>query len=111
MPGYLTFRGLRIKMKQGGQTMKIRVLITVSGKVQGVGFRRCAGEAARCHGVAGWVKNLYNGDVQLCIEGERKNVRALIEWCHKGPPLSKVIGVTVEPSVFREEFTEFAIIS
>jgi acylphosphatase len=90
--------------------MKIRVVITVSGKVQGVGFRRHAGEAALCHGVTGWVKNLHNGDAQLCVEGDRRQVRRLIEWCRKGPPLAEVRKITIEPSVFRGEFTEFVII-
>jgi acylphosphatase len=90
--------------------MKIRVVITVSGKVQGVGFRRCAGEAALRHGVAGWVKNLYNGDVQMCVEGDRRRVRSLIEWCRKGPYPAVIERITIEPSVFRGEFTEFVII-
>ena len=90
--------------------MKIRVVITVSGKVQGIGFRRYAGEAALRLGITGWVKNLSNGDVQLCVEGDRRNVRAVVEWCRKGPPLADVRGITVEPSVFRGEFTEFVII-
>ena len=90
--------------------MKIRVVITVSGKVQGVGFRHCAGETAIRYGVAGWVKNLHNGDVQLCVEGDRPNVRRFIEWCRNGPPLADIRRITIEPSVFRDEFTEFVII-
>ncbi len=90
--------------------MKIRVVITIAGKVQGVGFRRHAGEAARRHGVNGWVKNLHNGDVQLCVEGDRRQVREVIEACRKGPPRADVRSITIDPSVFVGEFTEFAII-
>lgn len=90
--------------------MKIRVVITVSGKVQGVGFRSSAVEAALSSGVTGWVKYLYNGDVQLCVEGDRRNVRSIIEWCRKGPPLADVGRITIEPSVFRSEFDDFVII-
>ena len=90
--------------------MKIRVVITVSGKVQGIGFRRYAVEAALRLGITGWVKNLYNGDVQLCVEGDRSHVRSLIEWCRKGPPLADVKRITIEPSVFLGEFSEFVII-
>ena len=44
-------------------------LVTYTGKVQGVGFRAAAVEIARDYPVAGWVKNLSDGRVQLLAEG------------------------------------------
>ena len=44
----------------------------VSGDVQGVGFRYRANYAARGLGLTGYVRNLYNGKVELEVQGERE---------------------------------------
>ncbi len=47
-----------------------RQRIIYSGQVQGVGFRATALRLAQPLAVAGWVKNLPNGSVELVVEGE-----------------------------------------
>jgi len=44
--------------------------ICYSGRVQGVGFRYTAQHLAAGYDVAGFVRNLPNGDVELVVEGE-----------------------------------------
>lgn len=39
--------------------------IIVSGKVQGVGFRNAVYQLATRHGIAGQVRNLHNGTVEI----------------------------------------------
>ena len=52
----------------------------VSGDVQGVGFRYRANYAARGLGLTGYVRNLYNGKVELEVQGERELIsRFLVE--------------------------------
>ncbi len=51
-------------------TMNKRLHIYYSGSVQGVGFRYMALNAARALSIAGWVKNLDDGRVELVLEGE-----------------------------------------
>ena len=41
-----------------------------SGNVQGVGFRFTAIDLARKYAVKGWVKNVYDGGVEVVAEGE-----------------------------------------
>lgn len=89
--------------------MKMRATVTIKGLVQGVAFRRYTVEQANRLKVAGWVKNLANGDVQGCFEGDTENVTALIDWCRKGPPRARVDKVTVEQDSFRGEFDDFDI--
>ncbi len=87
--------------------MKMRAMVTVKGIVQGVSFRYYTIEKAMQHNVRGWVKNLGNGDVQGCFEGEERDVKALIDWCRIGPPLASVDEVNVEPEDYIGEFTDF----
>jgi acylphosphatase len=50
-----------------------------SGRVQGVGFRYTASHLASGFAVAGFVRNLPNGDVELLAEGEADQVEALLK--------------------------------
>jgi len=49
-----------------------------SGRVQGVGFRYAALQVAREFEIAGWVRNLADGRVQLEVEGAPGEVTAYI---------------------------------
>lgn len=67
----------------------IRFLVT--GRVQGVGFRRaCEKEAARIGGLAGWIRNLESGQVEIMVQGEDRAVETLALWCSKGSTFSRV---------------------
>jgi acylphosphatase len=48
--------------------------VIYEGRVQGVGFRFTAVELAAGHAVAGWVRNLPTGEVELVAEGEADQV-------------------------------------
>jgi acylphosphatase len=58
----------------------------VSGRVQGVGFRDWTRATAARLGVAGWVRNLDDGTVELAARGEAEAVEALLDACRSGPP-------------------------
>ncbi|MCF8278489.1 MAG: acylphosphatase [Flavobacteriales bacterium] len=85
------------------------VSITVSGKVQGVWFRKFTCDKAKMMGLAGTVQNLPNGDVFICATGTTEQVTALEEWCWQGSPESKVIDVVSEESELNS-FSDFQII-
>ena len=89
--------------------MKIRAMITVKGLVQGVNFRYYTQQTALLHSVSGWVQNLPDGSVAACLEGEELDVRAVIDWCRKGPDWARVDEALVEIGEFRGEVTGFEI--
>jgi acylphosphatase len=89
--------------------MKVRTTITVAGRVQGVAFRNYTQKTAFDLGVRGWVRNLPNGDVEGCFEGDDAAVRALVEWCRSGPPAARVERMTVGEGVYTGEFGSFDI--
>jgi acylphosphatase len=69
---------------------RVRVRLRVSGLVQGVFYRQStAGEATRL-GLAGWVRNLPDGSVEVVAEGRRAEVERLVAWCRRGPPAARV---------------------
>lgn len=62
----------------------VRKHIIFSGRVQGVGFRYTACYLARSLGLTGWVKNLWDGDVEMEVQGDPKSVARLVERLHEG---------------------------
>jgi acylphosphatase len=82
--------------------------IRVSGRVQGVGFRYNAREAAFHYGINGYIRNQSNGDVYIEAEGIRENVDQFIAWCRQGPPRARVDAVDVTEGEVRG-FREFLV--
>ena len=68
-----------------------RVRVTISGRVQGVGFRYFTQREGERLGLVGWVKNLSNGDVEAEAEGDEAQVDAFVEAMRRGPPASRVL--------------------
>lgn len=89
--------------------MKIRVLVSITGLVQGVSFRYHTLEKAGQLGVVGWVRNVANGSVQGCFEGDKQDVMALVDWCRTGPRHARVDEVLFRQEPFTGEFTLFQI--
>lgn len=67
-----------------------RVHILVSGRVQGVFFRKATQQQAKRLGVLGSAKNLPDGRVEIIAEAETATLEAFIAWCHKGPIAARV---------------------
>lgn len=68
----------------------------VSGMVQGVGYRFFAQRVAARIGVAGYVKNLGDGRVEVYAIGEPDQLDALREDLARGPMGASVTGVEAE---------------
>ena len=62
----------------------IRRKALVSGRVQGVFYRDTCRTVANEHGVAGTARNLADGRVEVVLEGEERDVDAVIAWCRSG---------------------------
>lgn len=69
------------------------VHIYVSGRVQGVGFRFYTIKCAHKYCVAGWVKNLYDGRVEIEAEGTVPNLRLFLDEIRIGPAHAHVSNV------------------
>lgn len=74
----------------------VAVRIVVTGRVQGVGFRWHVREAGRRESLAGWVRNLPDGSVELIARGDPGGVDRLQASVRAGPTGSIVESVNVE---------------
>lgn len=83
------------------ETGRIRRIVRVRGRVQGVGFRMDAAAAAARLGVCGTVRNLLDGSVEAAVEGEPAQVEAMIEHLRRGPVSARVDGVNVRREELR----------
>ena len=63
---------------------------TVSGQVQGVGFRYSALAQARRLGLSGWVANRADGAVEGVACGAAENLAAFRTWLQRGPQMAQV---------------------
>lgn len=82
-------------MTEEARPDRVRAHVWVSGHVQGVYFRAYAEDEVAFREVAGWIWNAADGRVEAVFEGERASVEAMIRWCHRGSPASRVTGVEV----------------
>lgn len=71
------------------------VTITVTGRVQGVGFRYALRAEAERLGTRGWVRNRRDGAVEALVAGDPDAVEGVIAWAHDGPPSARVADVDV----------------
>lgn len=69
--------------------------IIVRGRVQGVGYRNFTQLEALALGVAGWVRNRENGDVEAVFAGPTAAVNELCARCRQGPRHAIVESVDV----------------
>jgi acylphosphatase len=60
--------------------------VVVRGVVQGVGFRYFVRHSAQRLELAGWVRNLPDGGVEVAAGGESASVQDLRELLATGPP-------------------------
>ena len=82
----------------------------VSGTVQGVGFRFFAERTASSLGVGGYVKNLFDGRVEVYAIGSAEEMEALKNALQHGPRMAAVERVDEEDAdILRDYANVFSI--
>jgi acylphosphatase len=75
---------------------RVRVRVVVRGRVQGVGYRWSARQAAERLALAGIATNRRDGSVLVEVEGPPGKVEAMLDWLRGGPSGAEVTAVHVE---------------
>lgn len=83
------------------------VQVIVHGYVQGVFFRDFTSRRAKELGLAGHVRNLPSGAVEVRAEGERKRLEELIGHLKVGPPGAVVKKLEVSWSEYSGSYSHF----
>ena len=86
-----------------------RLHATVHGRVQGVGFRYFVMECANRLELTGWVRNRFNGTVELVAEGTQDKLDNLIRDLEHGSRSSNVTRVDHQMMAASGEFPRFGI--
>ena len=87
----------------------IRFHAFVHGVVQGVGFRFFVLKTAHDLQITGWVRNRYDGTVEVLAEGSLKKIQALENALQRGPSGARVSEVISEKSQSSGEFENFTV--
>ena len=89
--------------------MQVGLHIIVQGVVQGVGFRYFVHRYATNLGLTGRVQNLYNGDVEVEVEGERSLLESFIVEVKIGTRSAHVKDLKLEWQAFENKYRSFEI--
>jgi len=85
------------------------VYLRIVGRVQGVYFRQSTREKAEELGIAGTVRNVEDGSVEVYAEGKTEQMHVFIGWCNVGPSAATVTKVEIHESPLKN-FDGFRII-
>lgn len=79
------------------------IKFTVTGGVQGVGFRYHTARFGMKTGVTGYAKNLNNGDVEVLVCGDESQIIEMQQYLRQSPPSASVESLeseNVEPKPY-----------
>ena len=89
---------------------RIRLHAVIQGHVQGVGFRMFVLQAAQVLSLNGFVRNTWEGDVEVVAEGEQGKLELLLADLRNGPRGAHVINVTVRWLEATGEYKRFGMV-
>jgi acylphosphatase len=86
-----------------------RINAVIIGKVQGVFFRDCTRDEAKRLRLTGWVRNRPDGSVETEVQGDKAEIRRMLNWMRQGSPMSAVVKVIHEQISVNEQEKDFVI--
>ena len=89
------------------QTTIETLIVRVTGRVQGVGFRLATVRRAHLEGVGGWVRNNDDGSVEALVQGTADQVDRMLEWMRQGPPQARVDEIASQREYTDRRFPRF----
>jgi acylphosphatase len=70
--------------------------VTITGRVQGVGYRAWVERQARARHLEGWVRNRRDGSVEALFAGPADVVSEMVTLCRRGPVSARVDAIRDE---------------
>ena len=95
--------------KMGKEDNLKKLEITISGRVQGVGFRYFVLQNAIGLGIKGYVRNTYNEKVQVVAIAENTTMENFLMELRKGPRMSVVENLEIVELASAGDYENFRI--
>ena len=92
------------------ETQDYRLHARITGTVQGVGFRYFVMQSAQELGLTGWVRNRWDGSVEVTAEGSHNMLNTLLVKLRRGPLSASVEDMQYEFSDSKGEFQRFGVL-
>ena len=89
------------------EAAQLRAVVT--GEVQGVGFRYWTRRQARDLRLTGYVRNRWNGTVEVVAEGQKRSLQDLLSQLSQGPRSAWVQQVSAEWRLHTGTFRSFEV--
>jgi acylphosphatase len=81
------------------------VHVFVTGRVQGVGYRAFVARGAFALDLAGWVRNLSDGSVEIMASGPADVIDKFVMACRQAPLPAHVMNITVKDLPYEHDLT------
>ena len=94
---------------KGEKTKRIAKKYVISGRVQGVGYRFFVERWAGQLGICGYVKNLWDGTVEVYAIGDSDALEQIKLRLGEGPGAARVSGVRESEETVDKRYTRFMI--
>lgn len=88
--------------------MKKTKHVTLEGRVQGVGMRWTIDRIANKFEVTGYVRNLYNGFVEIVVQGEEQEVETFLDYIKQNSP-GRITKFVVTELTSNTEYDKFKV--
>ncbi|MBE7551962.1 MAG: acylphosphatase [Anaerolineales bacterium] len=86
-----------------------RVRILIEGKLQGANFRYHTQQEAQKLGLAGFVRNLSDGRIEIDAQGDDESVEKMLAWCQEGPQSAQLKSILFRYDEPSEHGTDFIV--
>jgi len=100
---------MRYKQAMGSGGTNKRLHVVYSGRVQGVGFRYTVCQAAEPFAVTGFIRNLWDGDVELAAEGDESELAGLLNAIRASRLRRNITGEAVRWEPATGEYESFGV--
>ena len=87
----------------------VALYAVAQGRVQGINYRAFASREATWLGLTGYVRNMPDGSVEVCAEGDRKQLEKLVEHLKAGPTGARVDNLALTWSEYTGQYSYFSV--
>ena len=87
----------------------IQVRILIEGRLQGMNFRLQTQSQANQLNLAGFVRTLSDGRIEIEARGTQENVELLLQWCQQEPHSSSIKSILFRYDEPNKSYTDFSV--